>query len=114
LLRAGRSLSAVTMELSRRMGIRELVLPMSDDRVATLLDTAHGTLNFQEYFVRERHQVEVRAVHFDGAEHARPAPGVIESIESADAVLIAPSNPVTSIGPILAVPGIREALRHTS
>ncbi len=114
LLRAGRSLSAVTMELSRRMGIRELVLPMSDDRVATVLDTAHGKLNFQEYFVRERHQVEVRAVNFEGAEQSRPTPGVIESIESAEAIILAPSNPVTSIGPILAVPGIREALRRTS
>ena len=87
---------------------------MSDDRVATMLDTAHGTLNFQEYFVRERHQIDVRAVRFEGAENARPAPGVIESIESAEAIILAPSNPVTSIGPILAVPGIREALRRTS
>src|SRR5208283_1103628 len=100
MLRSGKSLSATTSELALRMGIHARVLPMSDDRVVTMLDTAHGTLNFQEYFVRERHQVEVRAVHFEGAEHARPAPGVIESIESADAVLIAPSNPVTSIGPI--------------
>ncbi|HVO78730.1 MAG TPA: 2-phospho-L-lactate transferase [Candidatus Bathyarchaeia archaeon] len=114
LLRAGRSLSNVTAELGRRMGVRTRVLPMSDDRVATIVDTPGGSLNFQEYFVRERHQVEVRAVHFEGADHARPAPGVIESIQSAEAVIFAPSNPVTSIGPILAVPGIREALRHTA
>ena len=88
-------------------------LPMSDDRVSTMLDTAKGTLTFQEYFVRERHQVEVRAVRFEGAEKARPAPGVIESIASAEAIVFAPSNPVTSIGPILAVPGVREALRRT-
>ena len=75
------------------------------NRVSTMLDTAKGTLTFQEYFVRERHQVEVQAVRFEGAEQARPAPGVIESIESAEAIIFAPSNPVTSIGPILAVPG---------
>ena len=113
LLRSGRSLSDVTAELAHGMGISSRVLPMSNDRVATMLDTAQGTLNFQEYFVRERHQVDVRAVRFEGAEQARPAPGVLESIESAEAVILAPSNPVTSIGPILAVPGIREALRRT-
>ena len=114
LLRGGKSLSAVTAELAHRMGVRTQVLPMSDDRVATMIETPAGTLNFQEYFVHKRHQVEVRAVHFDGADQARPAPGVIEGIESAEAVILAPSNPVTSIGPILAVPGIRDALRRTS
>lgn len=114
LLRSGKSLTSTTAELARRMGIRAHVLPMSDDRVATMIDTPNTTLNFQEYFVRERHRVEVRAVRFEGAEHSKPAPGVIESIESSDAIILAPSNPVTSIGPILAVPGIREALRRTS
>jgi len=104
LLRSGKSLSDVTAQLAHGMGISSRVLPMSNDRVATMLDTAQGTLNFQEYFVRERHQVDVRAVRFEGAEQARPAPGVLESIESAEAVILAPSNPVTSIGPILAVP----------
>ena len=114
LLCDGESLSAVTAELARRMGIRTRVLPMSNDRVATMLDTPLGTLNFQEYFVRERHQVEVRAVHFEGAERAKPAPGVLECLHSADVIILAPSNPVTSIGPILAVPGMREALRQAS
>jgi LPPG:FO 2-phospho-L-lactate transferase len=114
ILRSGQSLSAATAELARKLGVRARVLPMSDDRVATMLDTATRTLNFQEYFVRERHQVEVRAVRFEGANLARPAAGVIESIESAEAVILAPSNPVTSIGPILAVPGVREALRRTA
>jgi LPPG:FO 2-phospho-L-lactate transferase len=113
LLRSGKSLSAVTAELAAKLGVHVRVLPMSDDRVTTMLDTANGTLNFQEYFVRERHQVDVRAVRFEGADNAQPAPGVIESIAKADAVILAPSNPVTSIGPILAVPGIREALRRT-
>src|SRR5450755_1255934 len=113
MLRAGKSLSRTTAELACKMGIRARVLPMSDDRVSTMLDTAKGTLSFQEYFVRERHQVEVRSVSFEGADQARPAPGVIASIETAEAIIFAPSNPVTSIGPILAVPGIRDALRRT-
>ena len=113
LLRAGKRLSEATAELAAKFGIRARVLPMSDDRVSTMLDTAKGTLTFQEYFVRERHQVEARAVRFEGAENARPAPGVIESIETAEAIVFAPSNPVTSIGPILAVPGVRQALRET-
>ena len=114
LLREGKSLSTVTAELARRMHIRARVLPMSDDRLATMVETPLGVLNFQEYFVRERHQVEVRGVHFDGAEQARPAPGVLQCIASAEAIIFAPSNPVTSIGPILAVPGVRAALRETS
>jgi LPPG:FO 2-phospho-L-lactate transferase len=113
MLRGGRSLSKATAELAARLGIRARVLPMSDDEVSTVLDTAKGMLKFQEYFVRERHQIEVRRVRFDGAHRARPAPGVIESIEAAEAVIFAPSNPVTSIGPILAVPGIRQALQQT-
>jgi LPPG:FO 2-phospho-L-lactate transferase len=112
MLRAGKSLSRTTAELASKMGIRTRVLPMSDDRVSTLLDTAKGTLTFQEYFVRERHQVVVQRVRFEGAHRAHPAPGVIESIEAAEAIVFAPSNPVTSIGPILAVPGIRDALRR--
>lgn len=113
LLREGNSLSAVTTELALRMEIRARVLPMSDDRVATMIETPSGTLNFQEYFVRDRHHVEVRNIHFEGADRARPAPGVLECITSAEAIIFAPSNPVTSIGPILAVPGIRDALRDT-
>jgi len=111
LLRAGKTLSEATAAVAAKLGVRARVLPMSDDHVATILETGKGTLTFQEYFVRERHQVEVHAVRFEGAEQARPTPGVVEAIESAEAIIFAPSNPVTSIGPILAVPGIREALR---
>jgi LPPG:FO 2-phospho-L-lactate transferase len=114
MLRAGKSLSEATAELATRFGIRARVLPMSDNRVSTILDSAVGTLTFQEYFVRERHQVKVSSVRFEGAEQARPAPGVIASIAQAQMIVIAPSNPVTSVGPILAVPGIREALRHAT
>jgi LPPG:FO 2-phospho-L-lactate transferase len=113
MLRSGKTLSEATAELATKLDIRARVLPMSDQKVSTMLDTAKGTLTFQEYFVRERHQVEVRAVRFEGAEQAHAAPGVIESIESAEAIVFAPSNPVTSIGPILAVPGVRDALRRT-
>jgi len=113
MLRAGKSLSRATAELAVKLGIRARVLPMSDDRVSTMLDTSKGTLTFQEYFVRERHQVHVQRVRFEGAHRARPALGVIESIEAAEAIVFAPSNPVTSIGPILSVPGIRDALRGT-
>jgi len=114
ILRAGNTLSHATAELAAKFGIRARVLPMSDDRVSTVLDTAKGKLTFQEYFVREHHQVDVTTVHFEGAGQSRAAPGVIESISHAEAVILAPSNPVTSIGPILAVPGIREALRTTA
>ena len=113
MLRAGKSLSQATAELAAKLGIATRVLPMSDDRISTVLDTTKDTLTFQEYFVRERHQVEVKAVRFEGADRAHPAPGVIESIAAAEAIVFAPSNPVTSIGPILAVPGIRDALRRT-
>jgi LPPG:FO 2-phospho-L-lactate transferase len=113
LLREGKSLSAATAELAAKLGIRARVLPMTDDRVSTVLDTAKGALTLQQYFVRERHQVDVRAVYFQGAEKARAAQGVIEAIGSAEAVIFAPSNPVTSIGPILAVPDVRDALRRT-
>ena len=113
MLRAGKTLSEATAELAERFGVRARVLPMSDDRVSTILETAIGTLTFQEYFVRERHQVEVRSVRFANAGQASPAPGVLDSIAAAKVIVFAPSNPVTSIGPILAVPGIREALRRT-
>jgi len=114
LLAENKPLSAVTAEIGRRLGVDARILPMSDDRVETRVHTADGELSFQEYFVRERYQVAARGVRFEGAERARPAPRVLESIAQAEAVVIAPSNPISSIGPILAVPGIREALRKTA
>lgn len=114
LLKSGMTLSQATREIAARMSIRAHVLPMSDDRVATVLETSKGRLHFQEYFVRERHSVEVQAVSFEGADAARPAPGLVDAIGSARAIVFAPSNPVTSIAPILAVPGIRDALRRTA
>jgi LPPG:FO 2-phospho-L-lactate transferase len=113
MLAAGKTLSQATREITARLGIAATVLPATDDRVETIVSTAKGDLTFQEFFVRERWQVEVRGVRIEGAERARPAPGVLQAIAAAEAVVLAPSNPITSIGPILAVPGIREALRQT-
>jgi LPPG:FO 2-phospho-L-lactate transferase len=114
-LAAGATLSAASAEIAAALGVRARILPMSDDRVETRVETADGRdLAFQEYFVRERFQPAPARVRFAGAERARPAPAVLEAIGRADAVLIAPSNPLTSIGPILAVPGIRNALRDTA
>jgi len=113
LLAEGRSLSEVTAKLAADLGVRHAVLPMSDQPVRTRVLGPDGWLGFQEYFVREKTQVEVRAVEYTGAPEARPAPGLVEAIGAADAVLVCPSNPVTSVGPILAVPGIVEALHGT-
>lgn len=113
LLNEGRTLTEATAELAGKLGVTSRVLPMSNARVETRVDTPAGELSFQEYFVQRWYQDPVNSVHFAGIEHASPAPGVIDAIMSANAVLIAPSNPVTSIGPILEVPGVRAALRQT-
>ena len=113
LLKADKSLAEATEEIVRKFGVAATILPMSNERVETRIETPDGELGFQEYFVRERWQPEVRGVRFVGAQEAKPAPGVLEAIRDAEAIIIAPSNPVTSIGPILAVPGIREALRNS-
>jgi LPPG:FO 2-phospho-L-lactate transferase len=114
LIADGKTLSDATDEIARRMGIGARILPMSNDRVETRIQTLSGELGFEEYFVKRRYQDEVFSVRFAGAEQAEPAPGVVEAILSADAVILAPSNPVTSIGPILSVLKIRQALRETS
>ena len=114
LLREGRTLSEATRVIARHLGVTPAVLPMSDQRVTTRLLGPDGWLDFQEYFVREKAQPEVRAVEYAGAERARPAPGVLEAIRAAQAVIICPSNPITSIRPILAVPGVADALATTA
>jgi LPPG:FO 2-phospho-L-lactate transferase len=113
LLASGCTLTQATAELAVALGVQSRILPMSDAQVETRVATPDRELSFQEYFVRERYRPEVRGVRFVGAERATPAPGVLDAISSAQAVVLAPSNPITSIGPILAVPGIREALRGT-
>lgn len=114
LLREGRSLSEATAAVARALGVPAAVRPMSDQPVRTTLLGPDGWIDFQVYFVRDRARTEVRAVRYAGAEAARPAPGVLDAIAGARAVVICPSNPVTSVGPILAVPGVREALGATA
>ena len=107
----GASLSEVTAEITGAWGLGLRLVPMTDDQVETRFTVdGEGELGFQEYFVARRHDVAVAAVRFAGAESARPAPGVLEALRSADTIVIAPSNPLISIGPILAVPGIRDEL----
>jgi LPPG:FO 2-phospho-L-lactate transferase len=110
LMAEGKTLSEATAIISEKLGVKARILPMTNSRVETRVDTPVGELSFEEYFVQRWYQDPVKSVRFAGASDAEPAPGVIDAITSADAVVIAPSNPVTSIGPILAVPGIRDAL----
>jgi LPPG:FO 2-phospho-L-lactate transferase len=112
-LRTGLSLSAVTDELRARLGVASRIVPMSDDRVRTRVRTPSGWQAFQEFFVRDRWQPEVLDIVYEGADAARAAPGVLEALREADAIVVAPSNPVSSVGPILAVPGVRTALAET-
>jgi len=110
--RAGIALSAITAQQCARLGVPVRVLPMSDDVVTTRIVCEDlGDLHFQEYFVREQCRPQISSIRFDGISRARPAPGVLEALGSCDAVIVCPSNPVISIGPILAVPGVRAALQ---
>ena len=117
-LREGATLTEVTAEIALAWGVKARLLPMSDDRVATVIDVAAGddgsapvSMAMQEWFVRERAQPPVAGVRFEGAAAARPGPAVLDALAEADAILLCPSNPVISIGPILALPGVRDALR---
>jgi LPPG:FO 2-phospho-L-lactate transferase len=109
-LRGGVPLSTVTARLAASLGVESRVLPATDDRLRTWIDTPGGSLPFQDWFVRRGHRDPVDGVRFDGGESAGPAPGVLEAIGEAELLLIAPSNPFVSIGPILAVAGIKDAL----
>jgi LPPG:FO 2-phospho-L-lactate transferase len=113
LLREGYTLSAVAEQFRRALGVAVRIMPMSDDPVPTHIITAAGEMHFEEYLVQRRAQDAVQGVRFVGVEQARPAPGLLEAIATAEAVLIAPSNPVVSVGPILAIPGVRAALEAT-
>jgi LPPG:FO 2-phospho-L-lactate transferase len=114
LLRQGRSLSEVTEELRNYFGLHMRILPMTDRAVATHIQTPVGLLHFEEYMVKRHCSDEVQDVVFVGARESRPAPGVVDAIKKAEAILIAPSNPIVSIGSILAVPGIHDALHEAS
>jgi LPPG:FO 2-phospho-L-lactate transferase len=109
--RDGATLSTITAEVTAAWNLECRLLPVTDQSLATRVGVpGEGELAFQDWFVGRRHDTEVESVHFAGAEAASAAPGVIEAIESADAVIIAPSNPIVSIAPLLAVPGVREAV----
>ncbi len=114
LLKQGKTLSEVTDDIRRRFGLEIRLLPMSDDPVTTYIRTPAGLLDFQEYMVKRRCEDEVEDVVFVGAEKARPAPGVLDAFKEAEAILLAPSNPIVSIGSILAVPGIHDVLHEAS
>lgn len=109
-LAEGATLSGVTAEMAAAWGLGPRIVPVSDDPMATRLMTAEGELTFQEYFVREHHSVPVSGVRFEGAETAEPSPGVLDILGRCDVMVIAPSNPIVSIGPVLAVPGVRDAV----
>jgi LPPG:FO 2-phospho-L-lactate transferase len=111
-LRHGATLSQVADEIRRALGVAATILPMSDQPVRTKIRAKQGWLAFQEYFVKLRAQPVVREIRFEGCEQAQPAPGVREAVRAAERIVICPSNPMISVGPILAVPGIREALRE--
>jgi len=112
-LRAGLKLSQITSKLADSMGLRVKILPMTNDRVETRILTDQGNIHFEEYMVKRQMRDDVRSVVFSGIEEAKPGPGVIEAIQEAEAIVVAPSNPIVSIGPILAVEGVREELKSS-
>lgn len=113
-LQAGVALSSVTEELAAALGIPSRIVPMSEDAIATLIETPTGTLEFQDYFVGRRQSDDVLGVRFAGIEHATALPEAIMAIQQAEAVVIAPSNPIVSVAPILATPGIQTALEEVA
>jgi LPPG:FO 2-phospho-L-lactate transferase len=112
-LRAGEPLSAVTMRIAAALGVEVRIVPATDHRLRTIVETPHGALSFQDWFVRRRNADRVEGLRFEGAAFAKPAPGVLAAIEQAPLVVIAPSNPYISIWPILAVRSIRAGVRRT-
>ena len=113
-LSQGDPLSAVTRDLTRRLGLELAITPVTDDRLRTVVQTDSGELAFQDYFVRRRAADPVHDLRFDGADSASPAPGVIDSLQEADVIVIAPSNPFLSIDPLLSVPGVRDAVTSSA
>ncbi len=114
LLHQGKTLSEITDSLRAQLGLDLRILPMSDQLVATHIQTPAGLLHFEEYMVKRRCADEVQDVVFVGASEARPAPGVLDALKQADAIFLAPSNPIVSIGSILAIPGVHDALHEAS
>jgi LPPG:FO 2-phospho-L-lactate transferase len=112
-LQQGFSQSELTEKIRMFLGVGVRILPMTDQMVATKIKTSAGLLDFQEYFVKRKFEDSVEDVSYEGASIATPAPGVVESIEKSEVIILCPSNPILSIGPILAIPGIRSALAKT-
>jgi LPPG:FO 2-phospho-L-lactate transferase len=113
-LKQGVTLSQITDEVCDVLGLKVKILPMSNDKFETRVTTSEGSMHFEEYFVKKQAKDEVLGVEFVGAAKAKPSPGVLEAISEAEMVVVCPSNPVVSIGTILAVDGVRDALRRTS
>lgn len=112
LLKEGFALSEATERIRRALGVKARILPMTNDRVETRVETDEGPIHFQEYLVKRGAEPRVLGVRFEGAERAKPAPGALEAILGAEGVVVAPSNPIVSIGPILAVEGFKQALKE--
>ena len=112
-LQQGFNLSEVTEKIRNSLGVKVKILPMTDHMVATKIKTPRGVLEFQEYFVKRKFQDRVEDVTYEGAAHATPGPGVILAIEKTDLIILCPSNPILSIGPILAIPEIRNSVAKT-
>jgi LPPG:FO 2-phospho-L-lactate transferase len=110
-LSGGKTFSEAADSIRTALGVKAKILPMSDQPIPTIIDSNEGSLHFQEYLVKRRARPIVRGIRFENVETAVPAPGVLQAIHEADRIFICPSNPLISIGPILAVPGIRDALR---
>ncbi len=110
LLREGHTLTEITVQFCKALGIKQKLLPMSDQPVRTILETDRGAFTFQEYFVRERWQPLVKSIHYEGAEKATPSPDVMQALKEATLIVFGPSNPFLSLDPILALPGIRESI----
>ena len=113
LLKHGSKLSEVTAQVSRLLGLEATILPMTDDKFETRVLIEEGSVHFEEYFVKREAKDDVLGVEFLGADRAKPAAGVLEAIKEAELVIICPSNPIVSIGTILSVNGVRDALKHT-
>jgi LPPG:FO 2-phospho-L-lactate transferase len=111
MLAHGRTLSQAADSIRHALGVKSRILPASDQPIPTIIESRDGKMHFQEYLVKHRAEPGIRAIHFEGARHAHAAPGVLEAICDAGRVIICPSNPLISIGPILAVPRVREQLR---
>ncbi len=112
-LRQGFTLSEVTAEIAKAVGLKAKILPMSNNKFVTRITTKDGSMHFEEYFVKRQYRDEVLGIDLVGAETAKPSPGVLEAVFDADLVIVCPSNPVVSVGTILSVSGVRDVLRRT-